>query len=57
MDFVTRVLLRFDSFMAEANKERSTPQAVAKRIPECSSPVNMRDQRETPDPVSSRPAA
>jgi hypothetical protein len=58
MDFVTWVLLRFDSFMAETNKERAggVP-SVAKRSPERPLPVSTLKPRETPTPISRRPAA
>lgn len=58
MDFVTWVLLRFDSFMAEANKERAgASPAVAKRNPEVVMPLKALNQRDTATPVSKRPAA
>jgi hypothetical protein len=58
MDFVTWVLLRFDSVMADADKKRSdgvTSDATGN--PERVLPLSALDQRETAHSIPERPAA
>jgi hypothetical protein len=58
MDFVTWVLLRFDSLMAEADKKRSDgARSGATGSPERVLPLSALDQRETANSVPERPAA